>query len=60
MKVAEDRPAESRPRGKSPRRKVRVPQNAGLVRFFLHPVGKTLLIALACIIVVGIGVFAHF
>ncbi len=61
MKVAEDRPAESRQsRGKSPRRKVRVPQNAGLVRFFLHPAGKTLLIALACILVVGTGVFVHF
>ena len=61
MKVAEDRPAESwQSRGKSPRRKVRVPQNARLVRFFLHPIGKTLLIALACLLLAGTGVFIHF
>ncbi|MDP9053726.1 MAG: transglycosylase domain-containing protein, partial [Acidobacteriota bacterium] len=61
MKVAEDRPAERRqPKRKLSSRKVRVPQNAGLVRFFLHPAGRTLLIAMACFLVAGTGVFIHF
>jgi penicillin-binding protein 1B len=61
MKVAEDKPAHSRQwKGKTPRRKVRVPQNARLVRFLLHPAGKTLLILIACLIVAGMGVFIHF
>ena len=60
MKVAEDRPAHSRHRGHGPRRKVRVPQNARLVRFLLHPAGKILLAVLAILIVVGMGIFIHF
>jgi penicillin-binding protein 1B len=61
MKVAEDRPAPSRQSNRRlPKRKVRVPKNALLVRFLLHPVGKTLLILIACLIVVGMGVFVHY
>jgi penicillin-binding protein 1B len=61
MKVAEDRPAHSRQwKGKTPGRKVRVPKNALLVRFLLHPAGKTLLILIACLIVAGMGVFIHY
>jgi penicillin-binding protein 1B len=61
MKAVEERPAHSRNwKGTSPRRKIRVPQNARLVRFLLHPAGKTLLIALACLIIAGISVFVHF
>lgn len=61
MKVAEHRPAPSgRPKGKAAQRKLRVPQNALLVRFLLHPVGKTFLIALACLLFVGLGVFIHY
>jgi penicillin-binding protein 1B len=54
MKVAEDRPA------RKPDRKVRVPQNALLVRFFLSPAGKILLGLTAILIVVSGGVFIHF
>jgi penicillin-binding protein 1B len=58
MKVAEDRtPAQRRRRSD---RKVRVPKNARLVRFFLHPAGKTFLIVIAILLVTGIGVFVHF
>jgi penicillin-binding protein 1B len=61
MKVAEDRPARSRhSKGKGGGRKVRVPQNARLVRFLLHPAGKTLLVLVACLVVVGMGVFVHY
>lgn len=54
MKVAEDRPA------RKAERKVRVPQNALLVRFFLHPAGKTLLALLAVSMLVFGGFFVHF
>ena len=61
MKVAEDKPAPSRqPNRRSAQRRVRVPQNAGLVRFLLHPVGKTLLILAVCLVVAGVGVFIHY
>ena len=61
MKVAEYRPAPKRPSpGKAARRKVRVPRNALLVRFLLHPAGKTFLLVLACLLVVGLGVFVHY
>jgi penicillin-binding protein 1B len=61
MKVAEDRPADSRQTpGKSSKRKVRVPQNALLVRFLLHPLGKTLLILFATAFLTGMGLFIHF
>ena len=55
MKVAEDRPAKA---GK--KRTVRVPQNALLVRFFLHPAGKIFLGLVACVLIVAAGVFVHF
>jgi penicillin-binding protein 1B len=54
MKVAEDRPA------RKSDRTIRVPRNALLVRFFLHPVGKTLLALVALSVVVFGGVFIHF
>ncbi|HEX4274196.1 MAG TPA: PBP1A family penicillin-binding protein [Bryobacteraceae bacterium] len=61
MKVAEERPSGNRRvRSNSAKRKVRVPKNARLVRFLLHPAGKTLMIVLACLVVVGMGVFIHF
>jgi penicillin-binding protein 1B len=54
MKVADA------PRRKAERR-IRVPrQNAGLVRFLLHPVGKTLLVLLVCLVIAGVGAFVHF
>ena len=77
MKVADDKPAPTRQskrkaatraqadgsigRGRG-NRKVRVPRNAGLVRFLLHPAGKTLLArhSPACCSVAGMGVFVHF
>lgn len=58
MRVAEDR-TPARNRRKSDR-KVRVPANARLVRFFLHPAGKTLLAVMAILLVAGIVVFVHF
>jgi penicillin-binding protein 1B len=64
MKVAEERPADSRSPGKSgkskSKRKVRVPPNALLVRFLLHPVGKTLLILFCTVLLTGMGIFIHF
>ena len=61
MKVAEERPADSRPtRGKAVKRKVRIPRNAKIVRFFLHPAGKTLIVVFVCLVVTGMGVFIHF
>ena len=56
MIVAEARP----PRPRKSERKIRVPRNAGLVRFFLHPVGKTLLVLAAGLIVAGGAVFVHY
>jgi len=61
MKVAEERPADSRPsRKKTSKRKVRVPKNALLVRFLLHPVGKVLLILVCTVLLTGAGIFIHF
>ncbi|MES1260555.1 MAG: PBP1A family penicillin-binding protein [Acidobacteriota bacterium] len=54
MKVAEDRPA------RKSDRKVRVPDNALLVRFFLHPAGKTLLALMAVAAIAFGAVFVHF
>ena len=54
MKVAEDRRT-----GKAPKT-VRVPKNALLVRFLLHPVGKTLLGLAALVLLVSAGVFVYF
>jgi penicillin-binding protein 1B len=55
MKVAEDRPARA-----AKKRTVRVPQNALLVRFFLHPAGKIFLGVVACLLIAAAGVFVHF
>jgi len=54
MKVAEDRPA------KAAKRKVRVPQSALLVRFFLHPAGKIFLGVVACLLIASAAVFVHY
>jgi penicillin-binding protein 1B len=48
MKVAEDR------------RTVKVRQNALLVRFFMHPVGKTLLGLIAVAMIASAALFVHF
>jgi penicillin-binding protein 1B len=55
MKVAEDRPARA-----AKQRTVRVPKNALLVRFFLHPAGKIFLGLVACVLIVAAGLFVHF
>lgn len=54
MKAVEERPA------RKPERKVRVPQSARLVRFFLHPVGMTLLGLMAVVALTSGGLFIHF
>jgi penicillin-binding protein 1B len=56
MKVAEDRPAEK----KKSRRTVRVSRNAVLVRFFLHPAGKTLQAVIACLAIAFTAAFVHY
>ena len=53
MKVAEDR-------SRGGKRKVRIVGNTGLVRFFLHPVGKTLLAIAGLFLVAGMVVFIHY
>jgi penicillin-binding protein 1B len=40
--------------------KVQVPQKASLVRFFLHPVGKTLLLVVALTLTTGLGIFTYY
>ncbi len=71
MKVAEDSPrADRQPpdrrasgrhgHGKSGRRKIRVPQNARLVRFFLHPAGRVLVAAVVLLLLAGLGIFVHY
>ncbi|MGD1073155.1 MAG: PBP1A family penicillin-binding protein [Bryobacteraceae bacterium] len=55
MKAVEDRPAKVRRE-----RTVRVPPNARLVRFFLHPVGGALLVAIACLTIAGAVLFVHY
>lgn len=61
MKVAEDRPVDPRSSGgRKPKRKIRVAKDAALVRFFMHPAGKTLLVVVACILITASGVFVHF
>lgn len=70
MKVAEDRPSSGkqspdrrgsggRSRG-SGKHKIRVPKNALLVRFFLHPAGKIFLAVVLLLLVTAVGVFAHY
>ncbi len=56
MKAVEAR----RPKPRKSERKIRVPQNAGLVRFFLHPVGKTLLVVIAGLVIAGSALFIHY
>jgi penicillin-binding protein 1B len=61
MKVAEERPAGSgEPKRKSVKRKIRVPKNARLVRWLLHPVGKTIVALIVIAILTGMGVFVHY
>src|SRR5438270_1764837 len=61
MKVAEEQPARgTRPGRRKPGRRIRIPKNATLVRFLLHPVGKTLLIVSGCLMIAGGGAFVHY
>ena len=39
--------------------RVRVPQHAGLARFFLGPVGRALVVGFALFVIVGLGVFTY-
>ena len=66
MKAVDDRPGSGSPRGsgpgsgRQPARRVRVPKNAGLVRFLLHPVGKALVVLLVLAMLAGAGVFVYY
>jgi penicillin-binding protein 1B len=40
--------------------RVRVPKNARLVRFFLHPAGKILVASVTLAVIFGLGVFVHY
>src|SRR5438132_5254934 len=61
MKVAEDRPAgSSQSKKKLAKRKIRVPKNALLVRFLLHPAGKTILALIVVALLTGMGIFIHY
>jgi penicillin-binding protein 1B len=71
MKVAEDRPPSNKQsaggltagrqsRGSRGKRKIRIPKNARLVRFLLHPAGKILLAAMVLLLLAGLGIFVHF
>jgi penicillin-binding protein 1B len=40
--------------------KLRVPQGAGLARFFLGPVGRLLVIGFALFVILGLGTFTYF
>jgi len=46
--------------GRQRKVRVRVPKNARLVRFFLHPAGKILVGSLTLGVVLGLGVFVHY
>lgn len=70
MRVAEDRPPSGRQsayrlnpgggaRGKGGRR-IKVPRNALLVRFFLHPAGRVVLAAILVLLIAGAGIFVHY
>jgi penicillin-binding protein 1B len=64
MRAAEDRRASGNP-GKrnaksSGNRRIRIPQNALLVRFFLHPAGKTVLALAGLALLIGLGVFVYY
>jgi penicillin-binding protein 1B len=56
MKAVEAPP----PRPRKSERKIKVPRNAGLVRFFLHPIGKTLLVLIAGLIIACGAAFIHY
>ena len=61
MKVADESPAAGkRANGKPAGRKIRVQKDAWLVRFFLHPAGKTLLAVVVLALAAGAGTFVHF
>jgi penicillin-binding protein 1B len=61
MKVAEEPARGTRPsKGRKPGRRIRIPKNATLVQFFLHPAGKTLLIVTGCLMLAGMGGFVHY
>lgn len=51
---------DSAERPRSGGRKVHVPRNALLVRFFLHPAGKTLLAVIGLVLAAGMGAFIHY
>ena len=55
MKVAEDRPLKG-----AKKRTVKVPKNALLVRFFLHPAGKTLLGIVGLVLITASAIFVHY
>jgi penicillin-binding protein 1B len=59
MKAVEDRPLKA---AKKPKRErtIRVPKEALLVRFFFHPVGKTLLAVFVILLIGCMIAFAHF
>jgi penicillin-binding protein 1B len=59
MKVAEDRTPARSP-GPRSGKSVKVPQNALLVRFFLHPVGKAFLILCGVLFLAAAGTFIYF
>jgi penicillin-binding protein 1B len=40
--------------------KLRVPQGAGLARFFLGPVGRLLVIGFALFVILGLGTFTYY
>ena len=40
--------------------KVRVAGTSALARFFLGPVGRAMIIGLACLVILGVGVFTYF
>ncbi|HYA17785.1 MAG TPA: PBP1A family penicillin-binding protein [Bryobacteraceae bacterium] len=61
MRVAEDRHASGKRTARSSGdRRIRIPRNALLVRFFLHPAGKTLLALAALALLAGIGIFVYY
>jgi len=51
--------AEKKP-GQKKKVRVRIPQNALLVRFFLHPFGKIVAISFTLLFVLGFGVATHY
>ena len=58
MKAVAERPPAAKRR--KPQRKIRVPRNARFTQFLVSRVGRSLLIAFACLVVTGGVVFIHF